>query len=163
MPHPGPQSDFLASKAFELLYGGAAGGGKSVGMLADAATQSHLQDYAAILFRKTYKQLEEAGGLVPRSRELYPHLGARYRAGEYKWVFPAGSQIVLRHLQHSADRYNYQGAEYAYIGFDQLEQFGEEDYLYLFSRSRTPNLKIRKLVRATANPGADWILRRWLP
>lgn len=162
-PHPGPQTMFLQHDAFELLYGGAAGGGKSVGLLACATQGAGLKDYAGILFRKTYKQLSEPGGLVERSREFYPSMGARYHGGHWRWVFPTGAQIVMRHLQHTNDRYSYQGAEYSFIGFDQIEQFDEEDYLYLFSRARSRDPRIKARVRTTANPGAAWLLKRYLP
>lgn len=162
-PHPGPQTEFLASRAFELLYGGQAGGGKTMGLLLDAKSQAHYRDYAAVLFRKTYKQLEEMGGLVPRSHEVYPYLGAKYHGGDHRWTFASGGVVEMRHLQHSEDRYNYLGSEFAYLGFDQLEQHAEDDYLYLFSRVRTPNKKIVKKVRNTANPGSEWVMRRWLP
>ncbi len=161
--HPGPQTEFLKHNAFELLYGGAAGGGKSVGLLACAVQGVNYRDFAGILFRKTYKQLEEPGGLVERSREIYPHYGGLYRTGDFRWRFPSGAQVVLRHLQHTNDRYSYQGAEYSFEGFDQLEQFDEEDYLYLFSRARSRDPRIRARIRASANPGAAWLLDRYLP
>ena len=162
-PHKGPQTRFLQSDAFELLYGGAAGGGKSVGLLACAAQGCARRDYAAILFRKTYKQISEPGGLSQRSLEMYHSLGGGYSGGDFRWRFPSGSQIVLRHLQHSNDKYNYQGAEYSFVGFDQIEQFDEEDYLYLFSRARSRDAKIKARIRVTANPGAKWLLNRFLP
>ncbi len=162
VPHP-VQADFLKSTAYEVLFGGQAGGGKSVGILADAAQARELSGYAAVLFRKTYKQLEEPGGLIQRSFEIYPRLGGVWHLGRYAWEFPTQTQIVVRHMQNSGDRYNYQGAEFSYIGFDQLEQFDEQDYLYLFSRARSVNPKIKARVRATANPGASWVLKRWLP
>ena len=153
----------MVNEAFELLYGGAAGGGKSVGLLASAALGVHRPDFAAILFRRTYKQLSEAGGLEPRSQEIYPHMGGTWKAGYFGWMFPAGSRVVFRHLQHPSDKYSYQGSEYPFVGFDQVEQFEEDSYLYLFSRVRSRDKRIRPLVRATANPGAEWVLNRWLP
>lgn len=153
----------LKNPAFELLFGGQAGGGKSVGLLADASRHLNLSDFAAILFRRTYKQLTEPGGLVQRSHELFLSQGGEYQQGDHRWRFPSGSQIVLRHLQYSSDRYAYQGAEYSWVGFDQLEQFEENDYLYLFSRARSRDPRIRARIRNSANPGPEWILRRWLP
>ncbi len=162
-PHPGPQTDSLITEAFELLYGGQAGGGKTIGLVAAAALQSHISDYDAVIFRKTYKQIEEAGGLEDRTEQLYQHMGGDYRVGAHGWRFPSGAEIVLRHMQNKAARYDYQGSEYPFIGFDQHEQFDEDEYLYLFSRVRSTNPTIRAMVRNTANPGAQWVLIRWLP
>lgn len=90
-------------------------------------------------------------------------MGGLWRAGYFGWNFPSGARVIFRHLQHSSDKYNYQGAEYGFIGFDQLEQFDEESYLYLFSRARSVDPRIHARIRNTANPGAEWVLRRWLP
>jgi predicted phage terminase large subunit-like protein len=156
------QKQLLQSEAFEVLFGGQAGGGKSVGLLMDAGQQTEHSKYAAILFRRTYKQLDDPGGLRPRSFEVYPRLGAKYHNGGYEWEFPSKAVIVFRHLQYSQDRFDYAGAEFTYIGFDQLEQQEEDDYLYLFSRTRSTDPSLQKKVRSSANPGAEWILRRWL-
>ena len=162
-PNPGPQTMFVESDVYEVLYGGAAGGGKSVGLLAVASEALAHNDYHAIIFRKTYKHLTEAGGLVPRSKELYPALGGKFTKFEMRWYFPSGSTITFRHLQREADRDIYQGAEYIFIGFDELSQFKENTYLYLFSRARSRVKELLPRVRLTANPGAQWVLQRWLP
>jgi predicted phage terminase large subunit-like protein len=125
--------------------------------------QAHHPDYAAVLFRKTYKQITEAGGLADRSRDIYADMGAHYFSGQYRWKFPNAAQVAMRHLQNPSDRFNYRGAEYGFIGFDQLEDFDLDTYLYLFSRARSTNPSITPQVCATANPGARWVLSRWLP
>ena len=56
-------------------------------------------------------------------------------------------------MQNADDMYNYQGREYHFIGFDELTQFKEEQYLYLFSRARSTLPELPPLIRSTCNPG----------
>ena len=167
-PHDGPQTLFHQSPAFELLYGGAAGGGKSDSLLIETLRYAHVPGYAAIILRRTYPQLSQAGGLIPRSHELL-HTRAHWSGERRRWTFPSGATLEFGHLQHEDDKYNYQGSAFAFIGFDELTQFTLEQYLYLFSRARTtatlPNggaIPVR--VRATTNPGGEgheWVMDRW--
>ena len=167
-PHDGPQTLFHCSPAFELLYGGAAGGGKSDSLLIEALRYAHVPGYAAIILRRTYPQLSQAGGLIPRSQELLRNRA--HWSGERKcWTFPSGATLEFGHLQHEDDKYNYQGSAFAFIGFDELTQFTEGQYLYLFSRARTTatlpdGCAIPVRVRATTNPGGEgheWVMDRW--
>lgn len=167
-PHRGPQQLFHASPAYELLYGGAAGGGKSDSLLMEALRWAHVPGYAAVILRRTYPQLAQAGGLIPRSREVL-HGRASWNEERKTWTFPSGATLQFGHMQYENDKYNYQGAAFAYIAFDELTQFSEDQYLYLFSRARTTiqqadgqPLPVR--IRATTNPGGaghEWVRQRW--
>lgn len=167
-PHEGPQTLFHQSPAFELLYGGAAGGGKSDSLLIEALRYAHVPGYAAIILRRTYPQLSQAGGLIPRSHALL-HNRAHWSGERKCWTFPSGATLEFGHLQHEDDKYNYQGSAFAFIGFDELTQFTEGQYLYLFSRARTTatlpdGCAIPVRVRATTNPGGEgheWVMDRW--
>jgi len=168
VPHKGPQQLFHSSTAFEVLYGGAAGGGKSDSVLMEALRYAHVPGYAAIIFRRTYPQLAQAGGLIPRSRDVLTGL-AVWNEERKTWTFPSGATLQFGHMQYDADKYDYQGAAFAYIAFDELSQFTEDQYRYLFSRARTtarlPDgrpLPVR--IRASTNPGGEgheWVRRRW--
>jgi len=164
-PNPGPQSQFLASPAFETLYGGAAGGGNSDALLAEALRQVTNPAYRGVIFRRTFPQLEQAGGLIDRSKEIYPALDGDYSETRHRWTFPSGAMDDFGHMQRDSDRLKYQGAQYAYIAFNELTHFSKKQYLYLFSRCRTPTgTGLRCYIRAATNrggPGHEWVKRRW--
>src|SRR6266446_10075105 len=76
-PQPGPQSDFLASSADIAIYGGAAGGGKTFGLLLEPLRHiTTVKGYGAVIFRRTSKQVRNEGGMWDESFAMYPHLGA---------------------------------------------------------------------------------------
>lgn len=164
-PHPGPQTRFLSTPAHEALYGGAAGGGKSDALLAEALRQVGNPQYRAALLRRTFPELEQSGGLIDRSKDLYPALGGDYGEMRHRWSFPSGAHVDFGHMQREDDRRKYQGAQYAYVAFDELTHFVEVQYLYLFSRCRSPEgAGLRCYVRAATNPGGPghaWVKRRW--
>lgn len=114
--------------------------------------------YRALILRRTFPQLQE---IIDRCWTWYPIINpqATYRATEHRWYFPSGSTVQLGHMQHEQDKYNYQGKEFHFVGFDELTQFTETQYLYLHSRARSTTLDIPALIRATTNPGG--IGHRW--
>ena len=165
VPHEGPQSEFLsidATEAYEVLFGGAKGPGKTDCLLMEATAQVEHPRYHGLLLRRTFKQLQE---IMDRAHHWYPSLGGTWNGAASRWTFPSGALISMGHVQHESDKYNYQGHEYHYLGFDQLEQFTESIYLYLLAQQRrsVPDLKV--YVRATANPGGighGWVKRRFI-
>jgi phage terminase large subunit-like protein len=161
------QRDFLRLKCEEALYGGAAGGGKSEALLIWLAEGIAIPSYSGIIFRRTYKQLEKSNdSLVAKSQRLYRDLGGRFNITQRKWTFPSGATIEMGALEHLNSIYDYQGNSYHRIAFDELTQFQEAQYLYLFSRKRSaPDFAIRLGVRASANPGGvghDWVKKRFI-
>lgn len=149
-PHPGPQTAFGQAWEFEVLYGGAAGGGKTDALIMEATRYVGFPEYNGILFRRTFPQLQE---VLDRTRQFYPMLGGEYRAGEHRWYFPSGARINLGHMQNEDDYFNYQGKEFGFVGFDEAGQFLPKQYLYLFSRARSTNPEIKPQFRAATNPG----------
>jgi predicted phage terminase large subunit-like protein len=152
----------MSSSAFEVLYGGQAGGGKSEALLVEGLRYVHVAGYRGIIFRRTFPELRQS--LIPRSHELYPRLGGAYWVHENVWRFPAGATVHFGHMEGKASHYLYQSAEFAYIGFDELTSFLEEQYLYLFSRARsTVGVPVR--VRSATNPGGvghEWVKARFI-
>jgi len=158
-PQKGPQEAFLASSADIVIYGGAAGGGKTFGLLLDSTRYINtVKGYGAVIFRRETPQITNEGGLWDDSRKVYPYLGATARENSHDWTFPPhGNRIKFAHLQLEEDVRAWQGAQVCYIGFDQLEHFTEYQFFYMLSRNRS-TCGIRPCVRATANPDADsWL------
>ena len=158
------QRAFMERWEDEALYGGAAGGGKSDAMLAEALRQVHIPNYRGIIFRQTYPQLE---ALISRSIELYKaaYPKAKYNDTKKAWTFPSGSQIFFGYMLREKDKYNYQGKPYDFIGFDELTQFSMTQYEYLRSRNRPTGPGTRVYMRATANPGGvghGWVKERFI-
>jgi predicted phage terminase large subunit-like protein len=160
---PGAQKDFVKSPVFEVLYGGRAGGGKTIGLAIAALAGIGDKTYSAVMFRRTYPQLTGRGGLINVSRELYSQIpGANWNDQHKTWSFPSGAEIKFSHMQNRNDHYDHQGKEYHFVGFDELTHFDEDQYLYLFSRIRkrqTSTTPTRMV--AASNPGARWVFDRW--
>ena len=162
-PQP-KQAAFMARSEYECLYGGAAGGGKSDALLAEALRQVHIPHYRAIIFRKTYPQLSE---LIDRSRAIYSAAfpRARYNQTEHCWTFPSGAKIYFGSMQYTKDRINYQGKRYDFIAFDELTHFTWDEYSYMFSRNRPSGPGTRVYMRASTNPGGighGWVKDRFI-
>ncbi|HEV3085434.1 MAG TPA: terminase family protein [Gemmataceae bacterium] len=149
----------------EVLYGGAAGGGKSDWLLMEALKYVDVPGYAAILFRRTYSDLALPGALMDRADQWLSAGAAKWNDKTKTWLFPSGATLSFGYLENFRDHYRYQGAEFQFVGFDELTQFTEKQYRYLFSRLRRPQgsrLPIR--MRAASNPGGighEWVKNRF--
>jgi predicted phage terminase large subunit-like protein len=157
-PQPGRQTQFLSSSADIVVYGGSAGGGKTWGLLMEPTRHLGNPEFGAVIFRNTFTQIAQEGGMWDESQKIYPYLGGIPNNSRYFWRFPSGARIRFAHLQHEKDKLIYQGAQIALIEWDQLEQFSSTTFFYLLSRNRS-TCGIRPYIRATCNPDADsWLV-----
>jgi hypothetical protein len=169
IPHaPTPrQRLFLDLPHREAFYGGAAGGGKSDALLMGALEHVDKPGYAALILRRTFADLKKPKALLDRAYEWLNSTGATYNSQDHAWRFPSGAILSFGYLQNESDIYQYQSAEYAYIAFDELTQFTESQYTYLFSRlRRLEGVGIPLRMRSASNPGgigAEWVQARFVP
>lgn len=149
------------------MYGGAAGPGKSDALLMGALQYVDQPGYNALLLRRTVPQLTQAGGLIHRSFEWLKGTDAEWNGTYHRWTFPSGSRLQFSHLLHEETKYDFQSSEYQFIGFDELTQFTETQYTYLFSRlRRRSGVLIPLRMRSATNPGGlghEWVKKRFQP
>jgi len=186
-PYP-PQHAFYLLDELEVLeafYGGAGGGGKSDALLTAALRYVDVPGYSAILFRKTYTELNNANSIMFRALEWLAGTDAKWNANDHRFTFPSGATLSFGTMHTAHDRYAYSGAEYQFCGFDELTSFTEADYTFLFTRLRRPSLvdaqgepldlaphvraareklaAVPLRMRSASNPGNRghaWVLRR---
>lgn len=160
-PQP-KQEPWHECPAYESGFGGTKGPGKTLAMLMEAARQIAHPRYRGIIFRRTYPRLQE---VMDRAWQWFPPLGGRWDGDGRRWVFPSGAIISMRHCQHEEDKRNYHGHEYHFMGFDQLEEFTETQYLFLMAQGRSSVPGIKPYIRCTFNPGGighAWVKERFL-
>jgi predicted phage terminase large subunit-like protein len=160
-PTPKQAAFLLMNTKKEILYGGAAGGGKSIAQLMGALQFVDIPGYSAILFRKTYADLSLPGALIDVSKQwLMPFVDSgevRWSEKEKRYTFPSGASLNFGYLESDNDCYRYQGAEFQYIGMDECTHISPSNYRYLFSRLRKPkSLNVPLRFRATCNPGGQY-------
>lgn len=187
-PHP-PQHAFYLLDELEVLeafYGGAGGGGKSDALLTSSLRFVDVPGYSALILRKTYQDLNLPGAIMSRAQEWMAGTDAKWNDQDHRFTFPGGATLSFGYLQTRNDKYRYAGAEFQFIAFDELTQFEEADYTFLFTRLRKPSLvdektgeplplpdHIRKQreqlaevplrMRSASNPGGrghEWVRRR---
>lgn len=122
----------------------------------------HVPGYRALLMRRTYQDLALPGALMDRAAEWLRGTGALWQPMDKKWIFPSGATLSFGYLQAEADKVRYQGAELSFIGVDELSQWSESAYRYMFSRiRRLKSVDVPMRMRAASNPGAQWVKERF--
>lgn len=171
---PEPQQiEFLKSRAFEHLFGGRAGCGKTdvliidaLGLFTPGGPAIACPKYSAVMIRPARTELAE---VIMRTKMIYKSIdpGADYIESKNRWHFSSGATIYFDFLRNPEDRFKYRGFEYQYIGWEELTLHGSiVPYEYLLGRIRktAAHGKIGLKVRATTNPdgpGHDWVQERW--
>ena len=160
IPHPTQMAFLSLGRYREVLFGGAAGGGKSDALLMAALQYVDVPGYSALLLRKTWPDLVLPGAIMDRTAQWLGDTPARPKEGGRVWVFPSGARLQFGYLQHDQQKYRYQSAEFQFVGYDELTQWKEEStYDYLFSRLRKPKINCMncrtKLTKKKGSRG-DW-------
>ncbi len=157
--------EFLALDGLEALYGGAAGGGKSDALLMAALQYVHVPGYAALILRRTFKDLMRSDAIMARAEEWLRGTRAVWKAETKTWHFPSGATLAFGYFDTVRDRDAYQGGAWQFIAFDETTQFPEAWYLYLFSRLRKTTQAVPLRMRSASNPGGighEWVYRRFV-
>lgn len=172
------QARFLVDEAFESLYGGSAGGGKSDALLMAAAQYMDVPGYAAIILRRTFTDLSQPDAIMARSHAwwdpggLAPAAGKlHWDDGQHTWTNPdTGAQLVFGYLEHKNSHFRYKSAAFQFVGIDELTEFHEFQYTYMGSRIRKPPTgplaQVPLRLRGASNPdgvGHDWVKKRFIP
>lgn len=145
----------------EAFYGGAAGGMKSDALLQCALEYADVPGYAALILRRTYKQLSKPGALMDRAQEWLRNTSAKWNEQDKQWRFPVETGpwpvVQFGYLENENDKFNYQSAEFQLIAPDELTQYTETQYTYLFSRLRRPAVPCMNCRKMLNKPDNTWI------
>jgi predicted phage terminase large subunit-like protein len=134
---PSPkQAEFLCLPYTCILYGGGAGGGKSAGLLMAALMYAQVPGYNAMIMRRSYQDLALPSALMDMSREWLSHTDAHWNELKKIWTFPSGATLSFGYLDNVNAKFRYQGAEFQFIGLDEVTQIDKISFQYLWSRLR---------------------------
>lgn len=165
MPTP-KQAEFLIAQEREVLFGGAAGGAKSSGLLMGALEFAEVPGYKALILRRTFAELSKPGAIMSRLAEWLAPTDARWNSSDKTATFPSGAQITCGYLRREEDVYQYQGAEFHGIFVDEATRLTETQIRYMRSRlRRTTDQPIPLRLRYASNPGGPshaYFKRRFL-
>lgn len=146
------QEEFVNSEVDDVLFGGAAGPGKSMALLMFSAIRRMKHPKSiGLMLRRTCPQLEKS--LILKSREIYPYFGAVYNESRKVWIFPNESRIQFGYCERDADAYNFHSDEYHDICFDEASLMTEFQLTYIATRCRSTLAGCKPLVRLASNPG----------
>jgi predicted phage terminase large subunit-like protein len=181
------QEAFLRLMQLEVLYGGQAGGGKTVAMLMAALQFADVPGYHALLLRPNLNEFFFPGGLIELAHEWLAPSKAAWSNEEKKWRFPGpgrsgagGATLSFGHLDGIADVARHAGSGFSFLGFDELVRFNEHEYRAMFRTLRqahttagglpaapdgTTLADVPPRARATSNPGNrghQWVKSRFV-
>lgn len=164
-PQEGPQTMFMATPASICIYGGAAGGGKSYGLLLSPLRYKNVPGFGCTIFRRNFNQIFAQGGLWDESMQIYRGVrGSDPKFARGQWWFRDNdgnivSKVTFAHIERDEDVHKWQGSQICEIGFDELTHFSEKVFFYMLSRNRS-TCGVAPFVRATCNPDADsWVAK----
>lgn len=156
----------LLDDVLEAMYGGAGGGGKTVAMLAAALMYVDVPGYSALLLRRTFPDLNLPKALMDLAHKWLDGTAAKWDAVNHTWVFPSGAKLVFGYCEHVGDEQHFRSAEFQFIGVDEVTEWQESQYTFLFSRLRRPkDMPVPLRMRCATNPGGPghkWVKQRFI-
>jgi len=164
------QQQFHDSPAKYRLFGGAAGPGKSMALLMEAILQAQaFPGVNTLLLRRTFPELEES--LLNKFRAVPRELYRSFNESKRVVTWHNGSTTRFGYCQSEKDVYQYQGAEFVFIGIDELTLFTLRQFQFLASRLRCAVPGTFPCFAGATNPGnighawvkALWVERRAAP
>ena len=157
------QKLFIDATESEVLFGGAAGGGKSYGQMVDTLLFAlKYPGSKQLVLRRTFAELDKS--LIRLSLSIFPIKLYSFNSSSHTGKFINGSCVDFGYCATENDVYQYQSAEYDVIRFDELTHFTEAQYVYLISRVRGANA-FPKQIKSSTNPGGighGWVKRRFV-
>ena len=165
-PHPRQIEFLMLTDVEEVLFGGAARGGKTDALLMAALQFVDVPGYAVLLLQKTTTDMSAPDAMLTRAKEWLAGTAAKWSDDNKTFTFPSGAKLAFGYLEHTDQELRYKGGAYDMVGFDELTRFKETPYIYLFSRlSRKEGSEIPPRMRAATNPGDvghQWVKERFL-
>jgi hypothetical protein len=163
-PQPGPQTALISCPVFEVFFGGARGGGKTEGSIGDWLDHSNTYGEAAngIFLRRKFKQLEE---VVARTKQIFPHLGAKYNETKAEWTMPSKARLKFRYIERDQDAEEYQGHSYTRAYFEEVPNFPTPAPINLIRATLRSAAGVPCGMRLTGNPGGPghhWVKKRYI-
>ena len=163
-PQPGPQTAFVNSHVFEVVYGGARGGGKTDAALGDFGLHADAFGAGArgLLVRRSRVALEPT---ISRAKQIYRPFGARWEEAKSRFVWPSGAVLYFRYLDRDVDAELYQGHDYTRVYVEELTQFADPRPVDKLKATLRSAAGVSCGFRATCNPGGpghNWVKARYI-
>ena len=160
-PQPGPQTAFVTAEEFEVLCGGARGGGKTQGLIYGGLRFIDNPHYRALILRQTFPELRE---IMDETQNTFPLALGRWKESEKRWFFPSGAFYEFGYCSSYQEALQYRGKQFGRIAFDEIGDLkdAEKIWKFLSSSCRSTGPGIEPQMLCSANPGGaahGWLKR----
>ena len=160
----GPQAAFIHCPTFDVLFGGARGGGKSDAVLGEFALHAsrYGKNASGVIIRR---EMPQADSLIERSQQVFRPVGAEWQEVRRQWVFPDGATLKFRPLEADRDAEKYQGQQFTRVYVEELTNFHDPKPIDKMKATLRSAQGVPARFRATTNPGGPghtWVKRRYV-